>query len=572
MNPMLDVAERLAAAIRTAFPDVDAVVGVSRTADPQFGDFQSNIAMQLAKPMKRNPREVASAIVEALDFSGLAEKPEIAGPGFINLRLTPDYLGSAVRAAAADAERGGVPRVEHPQTIVLDYSSPNVAKRLHVGHLRSTILGEAMKRVLAFLGHRTIADNHVGDWGTQFGLLIAAFRKWGDEGLLASDPVTHLEGLYQKASALAKEDPAFAEEGRAELARLQAGDPANHALWRRFVDISNAEVQKLYEQLDVSFDHWYGESFYNPELAPTVAKLEEAGIAREDDGALVVFFDGDPELEKHPFLVRKRDGAFLYSTTDIATVAWREREWHPDRVLYFVDKRQALHFKQLFAVARKMGYTHASLEHIDYGTILNAEGKPLKTRDGGTPSLQGLLAEGVEAAKAIMRESRPDFSPEQLDRLGPAVGIGAIKYADMAQNRTTDYKFDLAKLVAFDGNTGPYLQYTHARICSIFRRLEGGFTVPDSLALAAPEELALARHLTRFGEALTRTAEACTPNVLCEYLYGLARAFSSFYTNCPVLKADTEAQRATRLTLCLAVRTHLRLGLTALAIAPLEEM
>ena len=546
---------------------------VARTGDTRHGDYQSNVAMALAKALKANPREVATRLAGAIDYATFAVEPEIAGPGFLNFRLSTEFLGRYV-AIAAGADRGGAGIVPHSQMVVLDYSSPNVAKRLHVGHLRSTIIGDAMARILAFMGHGTVRDNHVGDWGTQYGLLIVAFRRWADDEALATDPIGHLEALYQRASALAKTDPAFADEGRAELAKLHQGDEENLALWRRFSEISRRDVEELYELLDVHFDCWLGESFYNPQLAGIVERLEQQGIAREDQGALVVYFDGDKELEEHPFIVRKQDGAFLYSTTDLATIEHRMREWKPDRILYFVDRRQVLHFKQLFATADRMGVTGVSFEHIAFGSIMNAEGKPLKTRDGGTPSLRGLLQEGVDAAYKLVRESRTELSDERCHQIARAVGIGAIKFADLSQNRNTDYKFDLAKMISFEGDTGPYLQYTLARINSIFRKLDGTGrppTPPATVLLEAEEELTLARQLTRFEEVLTKTAETCMPNFLCEYLLALARAYSGFYTNCPVLKAEG-ATRDSRLALCAAVRHQLTAGLQCLGIEPLEEM
>ncbi|HEY9720860.1 MAG TPA: arginine--tRNA ligase [Oscillatoriaceae cyanobacterium] len=567
MNVHTQLSDAVRQAVEKAFAE-SAEPQVSRTQDTQFGDYQTSVAMRLGKTLKRNPREVAQQLTETIAWQGLTEAPEIAGPGFINFRLSNDYLGKMVARIAADP-RGGVEPTTTPQTVVLDFSSPNVAKRLHVGHLRSTILGDAMTRVLRFLGHHAIADNHVGDWGTQFGLLILAFRRFGDEEAFKLDPVPYLEDLYKRASEQSKQDEAFAAEARAELAKLQKGDPENLALWSRFVEISRWDVERLYGMLGVSFDHWLGESFYNPALPNVVSGLLERGIAREDQGAVVVFFD-EPELEKHPFLVQKQDGAFLYSTTDIATIEYRQREWHPQRVLYFVDRRQELHFRQLFTVARKLGYEMA-LEHIAFGSILNAEGRPLKTREGNTPSLRGLLQEGIDTALALVRENRPDFSAQQAADVSRSVGIGAIKYADLSQNRLTDYKFDLAKMIAFEGNTGPYLQYTYARISSIFRKLGADWTPPTQVRLEAPEEIALARQLTRFEETLLKVAEAAMPNYLCDYLFTLAKAYSTFYTNCPILKSEGET-RESRLALCRAVQNQLAAGLGCLGIEPLTEM
>lgn len=568
MNVLAEITSLVRQALADEFPDANP--NVSRTQDANFGDYQSNAAMPLAKSLKRNPREVAEQLIGKLKLEGLAEAPTIAGPGFINIRLSNEFLGKFVAQVAADP-RGGVGAATKPQTVVVEFSSPNVAKRLHVGHLRSTIIGDAMNRVFRFLGHHAISDNHVGDWGTQFGLLIVGWRRWADQDALERDPIGHLEDLYRKSSEAAKNDAAFADEARAELAKLQSGDPDNLALWRRFVEISRRDVEDIYGMLDVRFDHWLGESFYNPYLDETVQRLVNLGIAREDQGAIVIFFEGDPDLEDKPFIIRKKDGAFLYSTTDLATIEYRAREWRPERVLYFVDARQSLHFKQLFAAAKKSGLSTAGLEHIPFGTILNAEGKPLKTREGNTPSLRALLQEGIDTAAKVIESNRPDLSPEQAKHIARAVGIGAIKYADLSQNRMTDYKFDLEKMVNFDGNTGPYLQYSYARISSIFRKVDENWTPPGTVTLTEPEELALARHMVRFEEVLEKVAEASLPNFLCDYLYGLAKAFSAFYTNCHVLSSEGDV-RESRLALCRATLNQLGSGLRCLGIEPLSEM
>lgn len=569
MNVLAEISQAVRDALAAEHPGAEP--NVARTQDPQFGDYQSNAAMPLAKALKKNPREVAEALIAKLDFKGMAEPPTIAGPGFINIRLSNAFLGDFVARVANDP-RGGVGVMTKPETVVLDFSSPNVAKRLHVGHLRSTIIGDAMNRVFRFLGHRAISDNHVGDWGTQFGLLILAWRRWADQDALDADPIGHLEDLYRRAMDQSKNDAAFAAEARAELAKLQAGDPDNLALWKRFVEISRRDVEGIYEMLEVRFDHWLGESFYNPQLEAVANRLESLGVAREDQGALVVFFEGDKELEEKPFLVRKSDGAFLYSTTDLATIEYRMREWHPNRVLYFVDNRQALHFKQLFATARKMGVdSHVKFEHVPFGSIMNAEGRPLKTREGNTPSLRALLQEGIDTAAKVLAENRPDLSPEEVSTISRAVGIGAIKYADLSQNRLTDYKFDLAKMIAFEGNTGPYLQYSYARISSIFRKLDAEWEAPATVTLSHPDEIALARHMVKFQETLEKVAEANLPNFLCDYLFGLAKAFSAFYTNCPVLKAEGET-RESRLALARATQNQLAVGLRCLGIEPLETM
>jgi arginyl-tRNA synthetase len=564
MNTLAHISEIVRAAVEREFPGQNVPVA-QRSQDERFGDYQSNAAMPLAKALGQNPRAVAEKLARAVAWQGVSEEPQIAGPGFINFRLTPGFLAEQVGAIAADPVHAGVATVTKPQTVVLDYSSPNVAKRLHVGHIRSTIIGNTMYRVLNFLGHKAIGDNHIGDWGTQFGLLIVAVRKWGiDESL---DPIEALEDLYKRASALAKDDPAFADEARAELAKLQHGDAANRELWNEFVKTSRQDVESLYDMLGIKFDHWHGESFYEPYLGEIVERLERTGVAVEDQGALVVFFGED----ETPFIVRKKDGAYLYSTTDIATLEYRLREFHPDRILYFVDRRQALHFKQLFVVADRMGIKGVELEHIGFGSIMGKDGKPLKTRAGDTPSLRALLQEGIDAAYKLVKENRPELPEEQLQHIARAVGIGAIKYADLSQNRNTDYKFDLEKMIAFEGNTGPYLQYTYARISSIFRKVEAGWQPPAQITLEHEDELALARVLVRYEETLLKVAEACMPNFLADHLFSLAKAYSSFYTTCPVLKAEG-ATRDSRLALCRAVRHQLATGLDLLGITALEEM
>lgn len=562
------------AAIQRALGE-DAPALLKPTQDAKLGDYQINGAMPLAKKLGKNPRELGAAIAEALRTDPAIEHAEVAGPGFVNLRLSTAWIGRELATMLAD-ERDGVPAVDRPERIVVDYSSPNIAKQMHVGHLRSTIIGAAVVGLLRFVGHEVIGDNHVGDWGTQFGLLIAGldrFRGGDAEGL----DIAGLEGIYKQASALAGEDPAFAERARSELAKLQSGDATSHAAWERFVAITRAELDKIYRRLGVRFDWWLGESFYDPMLPAVVAELEEKKLARVDEGALCVFFsewdDAPPKLkkQKEPFIVRKKDGAFLYSTTDIATVQYRTKE-SVDRAYYVVDHRQALHFEQLFAVVRKLGF-EMKLEHVGFGTVLDAQGKPLKTRDGKVVTLASLLDEAEARALDAMRAADVELSEEELPEVARMVGIGAVKYADLRQNRLSDYQFDFDKMIEFKGNAGPYMQYAAARVGSIFRKGgidEASFSTSE-ITLSEPSELALARTLLRFADVVYAAADTAQPHLLTDHLYVLSRDFSSFFEACPVLKAEGPT-RTSRLALTALVGRQLRRGLGLLGIETPPKM
>ncbi len=565
-------------AMRGAFPELeaDADPDVRPTSDARFGDYQVNGILPLAKRLKENPRNLAERFVAAFDsqtdLGPMCLPPEIAGPGFINLRLEPAWI-AAVSGLAASDPRLGVQPVDSSQTVVVDFSSPNVAKRMHVGHLRSTVIGDALCRTLRFLGHRVIADNHIGDWGTQFGILLWAWAHHADEAALAADPIGELERLYKEGSAAAKADPAIAEATRAELAALQSGDPTRRALWERFVAISRDEAERIYAKLEVEFDTWLGESFYHDALGPLVEDLLARGVATISDGAACVFLEG-PGLPKTPFIVRKSDGAFLYATTDLATVAYRAETLKADRCVYVVDVRQSDHFRQLFAAARLLGYD-LDFVHVGFGMMLGADGRPFKTRDGGTVRLDQLLAEAEERIFPVVREKWPSAPEEEQRAIAARVGAGAVKYADLAQNLATDYKFDWDKLLAADGNTGPYLQYSLVRTLSVLReyttRFGAEFT-PDGqpLDLASPEELELARELIRFGDTIERVGETLLPHILCEYVYGIARRFNAFYAKCPIL-AD-EVHRTSRLALTYLTWRTLELGLSCLNIPRVSRM
>jgi arginyl-tRNA synthetase len=551
---------------------VEAPAALRATQERQHGDFQINGVLPLAKQLRRPPRELAQKVVDALSGHPALSGAEIGGPGFVNLRLSPTWVAAKLVDDLRDL-RDGVPPVEKPERIVVDYSSPNVAKQMHVGHLRSTIIGDAIVRCLRMVGHHVIADNHIGDWGTQFGLLIVGMRRFGDARALEHDPITELERVYRLASDEAKRDPAFADAARADLAKLQAGDPENRALWTRFVETTKSALERVYERLGVGFDTWLGESAYDSMLPGIVDDLVQRGIARENQGAICVFFEDDPELGKNetPFIVRKKDGAFLYATTDIATLVHRRDEFSADRSVYVVDVRQQLHFKQLFAVAKKLGIP-TRLDHVGFGTVLGPDGKPLKTREGQAVTLESLLDEAEERAAQRIREEGLEVAESDIPELARAVGIGAVKYADLRQNRLSDYQFDWDKMISFNGNAGPYLQYAGARIASIFRKGElDQSAITGPIELEQPSEIELGIRLLGFGDVVHDVAENYFPHVLCDHLYELARLFSAFYESCPVLKSEG-ATRESRLALCSLTSRKLRRGLNLLGITAVDRM
>jgi arginyl-tRNA synthetase len=568
---------------------------VRETADPKHGDYSGTMAMGLAKRAGKKPRDVAVAIIERLDVGDVFEKPaEPVGPGFINLKVRDDALARAVAAACGD-ERLGVAPVADPETIVVDYSSPNVAKPMHVGHIRSTVIGAALARILEFRGHTTITDNHLGDWGTQFGMILWGWKHCRDDAAFAADPTAELGRLYRlvrkvadakpeelaadpAAAALAKQYPDAGREVLLETAKLHEGDAENRALWERFMPACRREIDRIYGRLDVSFDHTLGESFYEPMLADTVRDLEARGLARESRGAVGVFLDGE---EKPPLLVRKADGAFLYATTDLATIRWRMEHWQPDRILYVVDHRQSQHFEQVFEAARRWlpEAKDVALVHVAFGTVLGDDGKPFKTRTGDTVGLEALLDEGVARAFAVVTAAdaeRGTGMPEaERRRIAEAVGIGAIKYADLAQNRTTDYTFSFDKMLELKGNTAAYMQYAVARVEGIFTKggVDRGAVRREASAIAFTDgrERALAMKLLRFAEALEDVEADYRPNVLTAYLFDVAGAYSTFYDALPVLKAEG-AERTTRLALCDLTGQVLRRGLELLGIRVPERM
>jgi arginyl-tRNA synthetase len=558
---------------------------VRPTADPRFGDFQINGAMPLAKELKRPPRELAERIAEALSGIDAIEKAEVAGPGFVNIHLAPSWIASKLTEALRDLARDGVPPVDEPEKIVVDFSSPNIAKQMHVGHLRSTIIGDAIARILSFLGHDIVRDNHLGDWGTQFGLLIVGMREWGSESALQSDPIAELERVYKLASERSERDDAFAEQARVELAKLQAGDRENRKLWEHFVEVSRCALDAVYAELDVWFDVCLGESAYHDALPGVVEELLARGIAREDDGAVCVFWDeigGAPKSlrkQKTPFIVRKKDGAFLYSTTDIATVEYRRDRFHADRALYVVDNRQALHFQQLFALMDLLG-VDMELEHVGFGTVLGPDGKPLRTRDasGHVITLMSLLEESKQRARQRIEEGidegRLRVRPEEMNEVCRVVGIGAVKYADLRQNRLSDYEFDWDKMISFHGNAGPYLQYAYARCASIFAKgaIDMNATAASAtISLGTPVEQALGKHLLRFADVVHQSGATSQPHLICEHVYELARVFNSFYAECPVLDAEG-VTRESRLGLTASTARQIRRGLGLVGIGVVDRM
>jgi len=539
-------------------------------------DFQADAALRLAKELKRSPRDVARAVAEHLELGELYEKVEIAGPGVLKMTLSSAYLERTANELLGD-ERLGVPLVARPDTVVLDYSGPNVAKELHVGHLRPTIIGDALARVLEFLGHRVIRQNHIGDWGTPFGMLIEHLLDLG--GDVSSIPSDRLNAFYQEARGKFDADPSFAERSRLRVVALQSGDETTLALWRGLVDASKARFQAAYERLGVTLAeaHVRGESFYNDSLPDVASELERAGLARVDAGALCVFPPGFTGRDDKPVpvIVRKQDGGYGYAATDLAALRYRVRELGATRLLYVVGAPQQQHFAMVFAVARLAGWLGDGVraEHVQFGSILGPDRKMLRTRSGESVTLVSLLDEAEERAGLEVEKRFSELDLETRRRVARQVGVGAIKYTDLSSDRLKDYVFDWSRMLAFEGNTGGYLQYAHARIASIFRKAGTAPETPTSaLALSDPAERALVLELAGLGPTLTETAVLLAPHKLCSYLYGLATTFSTFYDRCPVLRAETTSQRESRLALCALAQRTLARGLDLLGIEAPEHM
>ncbi|MDR3233307.1 MAG: arginine--tRNA ligase [Planctomycetaceae bacterium] len=537
--------------------------------DPKFGDYQANLAMPLAKKLSKPPREVAQQIIGHLQISDICETPEIAGPGFINLRLKETCITEMLQKAAQDTDRLGVPSVDESKkkTYIVDYSGPNVAKAMHVGHLRSTVIGNALVRMLRFQGHRVISDNHLGDWGTQFGMIIYGYKNYLDKEAYQQSPVEELNRIYRLVRQKVDEpDEAAAAAVLSETAKLHSGDETNLKIWREVLPYATDEIDKIYQRLNISFDYTLGESFYHPMLAGIVDDLLKQKIARETDGAAGIFFDGDDV----PMLIRKKDGAFLYGTTDLAAMKYRMETFRPDVILILTDFRQSLHFEHLFKAVRMMGIGNVELKHIKFGTVLGEDGKAFKTRSGDTVGLNGLLDEAVKAAESLASKDADTAISAQK------IGIGAVIYADLSQNRESDYVFSYEKMLAMNGNTAAYLQYAYARVQSIFakghykNKGNGNGTVNIQITHCA--ERALAVELLRFGEVLDGALRDYRPNFLTTYLFELANKYSVFFEQCPVLKAESEELRASRLELCALTARTLQKGLNLLGIETVERM
>ncbi|WP_232522461.1 arginine--tRNA ligase [Chitinibacter sp. GC72] len=630
------LAQRVEAALSAAGA-AGAPAVIQPSGKPEFGDFQANGVMGAAKAAKTNPRELATKVVAALDLAGIADKVEIAGPGFINIHLAPAFLAQRLEVARNDETLGIIKPA--PQKVMVEYSSPNLAKEMHVGHLRSTIIGDAIARVLAFAGHDVQRCNHVGDWGTQFGMLVAYLveaelngdlsslqqdvrteeriaeinreidklssrREHDERGQVAllGDALTRfeelkaeiekleasesdnlhglelhdLEGFYRKSKQRFDEDEAFANRARDYVVKLQSGDPEVKVLWRMFVNLSLAHCDAVYKKLNVSLNRKdiRGESAYNDDLPVVVSDLRAAGLLEESQGAQVVFLPEfkNPEGEAQAMIIQKKDGGYLYATTDLAAVRYRHRTLDLKRVVYVVDARQSLHFQQLFTLSRKAGFAPAdmALEHVAFGTMMGEDGKPFKTRSGDTVKLIELLDEAIRRAYELVNEKNPSLPDETRSRIAQAVGIGAVKYADLSKNRTSDYIFNWKAMLSFEGNTAPYLQYSYTRVASVFRKV-GEFDSSAAIVIAEPAEKQLALQLAQFDEVIAFVSDTCQPHQLCSYLFALAQQFSRFYEACPILSAEG-AVRDSRLAIAALTARTMKAGLSLLGIAVLEEM
>ena len=572
--------------------EVEPEVQVERAKDPSHGDVATNLAMRLAKPCRQKPRDLADQLLSHLPEAALLGKAEVAGPGFINFFFDVDWLARRVETMA-QSNRAAVEPASSPKRVIVDYSAPNVAKEMHVGHIRSTIIGDAIARSLEFLGHEVIRANHIGDWGTQFGMLIAHLEELeGKEGG-ASDrgggknydaaldaELSDLEEFYRESKRRYDSDEKFAEKARAYVVRLQGGDPWCLSRWQRLVDVTMTQNQVCYDRLNVTLtrNDTMGESLYNDMLPAIVEDLLARGIAVEDQGAVVVFLDEYQAKDGTPMgvIIRKRDGGYLYSTTDIACARYRYEQLEADRIMYCIDSRQAQHLQQAWTIARKADYLpeRVTTEHHAFGMMLGKDGKPFKTREGGTIKLVNLLQEAQERAQRLIESKNPDLDPAELSDISESVGIGAVKYADLSKNRNTDYVFDWDTMLSFDGNTAPYLQYAHTRIRSVLQKADFDPSKSDEpVKLTEDAELMLARTLIWFSDAIDSVVDNGFPHVLCGYLYDLARQFTRFYESCPITKEDVSPQvRASRVKLCVATSNVLEIGLGLLGIVALEKM
>ena len=579
--PVAILTSRLQSAIETVlgedFRGADPVL--RRSTSPQFGDFQANAAMALGKKAGRPPRELAQQIVDALDVLDVCSAVEVAGPGFINLTLRDEALAEAAQDLLADGDRLGVPAATAPERVVIDYSSPTLTKEMHIGHLRSTVIGDALARTLEFAGHTVVRQNHYGEWGTQFGMLIEHLRTTGGTGGTVS--IEDLNVFYQDANARFNDDPDFKERARQRVVTLQAGDPESVDLWRQFVDAARGHAEEVYELLDVTLrpEDAKPESSFNPVLDDLCAELEAKGVARVDDGALCAFPDGFKNRDGDPLalIIRKSDGGYGYQATDLAAIKYRLTTLAATRLVYVVDARQSLHLSMVFAVARDAGWVPdgVRIEHVAFGTVMGPDGKPFKSRSGENVKLGEVLHEGIQRAESTIAEKNPDLPPAERAAAARSVAMGAIKYADLQNDRIKDYVFDWGRMLAFEGNSGPYLQYAHARVRSIFRRGEiddTTFLASAGVVITEDAERALVLQLLSLAEVVDSVVETLQPHRLATYLFELAQAFTGFFEQCPVLRAPDEATRTSRLALCELTARTLSLGLGLLGIEAPDRM
>ena len=547
-------------------------VDIQNSTKKEFGDFQTNFAMVSSKLIGKNPREIASTLVDNFKENDIIEKLEIAGPGFINIYLKNSFLNEEIKKV--ENEKYDFSFLNTDKTVIIDYSSPNIAKRMHIGHLRSTIIGDSIKRILQFLGFHTLADNHIGDWGTQFGKLIVAYKNWLNKKAYEEDPIGELERIYVQFSDEAKKNPVLEDEAREELKKLQLGDEYNQKLWKEFIDISLKEYNKIYDRLDVNFDYYYGESFYNDMMPSVLEELKEKGIAREDQGALVVFFEND---KLPPAIVQKKDGSFLYTTSDLATMKFRKNNLNVDEAVYLTDDRQQNHFKQVFEIGEMLGepYNYKKT-HVVFGIMRFGDGMIFSSRSGNIIRLVDLLDEAKTQVKKIIDEKNPNIPEDEKENIAEIVGSGAIKYFDLSQNRTSDITFTWDKVLSFEGNTGPYLQYTYVRIMSIFRKLkEENINVENENIILEDMtgiERELATELLRFPQAVVKSYESYRPNIIADYLFDMAKLFNNFYNSSSILKEENKKVMDARILLVKKTAFVLKEGLSLLGIKTVDRM
>jgi len=552
--------------------DFSEKINIENSTKKEFGDFQTNFAMMNSKAIGKNPREIATTLVENFKENDLIEKLEIAGPGFINIHLKNNFLNNEVKKI--DNEKYDFSFLNVDETVIIDYSSPNIAKRMHIGHLRSTIIGDAIKRILDFIGFKTISDNHIGDWGTQFGKLIVAYNKWLDKEAYEADPIGELERIYVLFSDEAKKDPTLEDVARNELRKLQMGDEQNNKLWKEFIEISLKEYNKVYDRLGVKFDHYFGESFYNDLMPDVLEELKEKNIAKEDQGALVVFFEED---KLPPALVQKKDGSFLYATSDLATIKFRKNELNVDKAVYVTDERQQNHFKQVFEISEMLGVPYNyEKSHVYFGIMRFGDGMIFSSRSGNIIRLVDLLDEAKKQVKSVIDEKNPNIPEDEKEKIAEIVGTGAIKYFDLSQNRTSDILFTWDKVLSFEGNTGPYLQYTYARIQSILRKLkEENISVKNNDIILddmfdIERELAVA--LLRFPQTVVKSYETYRPNIIADYLFDTAKLFNNFYNSKSILKETDKKVMDARILLAQKTASILKQGLNLLGIETVDRM